>query len=146
MRSLGLANLDDYDLFLKVDDDDIYLRSYVAEVVADFVANRWDFSGTHSHGLLNGRRWLPEYRQEDLGVEFEDLELQVPCIMPPTIALSRRALDVALASEDQGLFDDIQWRRAIARRRELVMAHRSDRNFVYNIHGENASTGSWLRK
>jgi hypothetical protein len=143
--ALALANLDDYDLFLKVDDDDIYMRNYAADVVADFVANRWDYSGTHTQGMLNGRRWSPDDLHEDLGLDFEDLDLGVPCIMPPTMALSRRALDVGLASEDLDLFDDIQWRRAIARRRDLVMAVRRDRNFVYNIHGENASTGTWLR-
>lgn len=144
--ALALANLDDYDLFLKVDDDDIYFRTYVADVVADFVANRWDYSGTHTQGMLNGRHWAPNDLHEDLGMDFEDLDLRIPSIMPPTMALSRRALDVSLASEDTGHFDDVQWRRAIARQPGMVMSLRRDTNFVYHIHGENASTGTWLRK
>lgn len=33
-----------YDLFSKIDDDDVYRADYVAGVVADFEEHRWDYS------------------------------------------------------------------------------------------------------
>lgn len=143
---LGLINVDDYDLFLKIDDDDIYYRHYAEHVVADFVANRWDYSGTHSDGVINGRRWHPNYKRTDLGFDFVDLELRAPIVMPPTLALSRKAIKSILSITDSGEIEDIQWRRFVASQPDLVKATRSDSNFVYNVHGGNASTGGALRK
>jgi len=152
LRALNLIDIGDYDLFLKIDDDDLYLRRYVEEIVSDFEARRWDHSGTASHGLLNGRRWRQQHVQSDLGLAEIDLELGVIQYMPPTLALSRKAIAAIIAaSPEYQRFEgarrtrpDVYWRRLLAQRRDLVGAVRTDRNFVYNIHGGNVSTGTWL--
>jgi hypothetical protein len=145
LRALTLIDIGDYDLFLKIDDDDLYLRRYVEEIVSDFEARRWDYSGTATRGLLNGRRWREQHIQSDLGLAEIDLELGVIPFMPPTFALSRKAVAVIIAaSPEHRQIEDVYWRRLLARRRDLVGAVRTDRNFVYNIHGGNLSTGTWL--
>ncbi len=144
IRALNLIDIEDYDVFLKIDDDDIYLHSYVKDVVDHFAAHRWDYSGSHSHGLLNGHRWLPQKIQRDLGLAQEDIDLRIPSIMPSSAAFSRKAIRAIFEAPGSDLIDDIYWRRVLARTPDLVMTVRNDRNFVYNIHGANLSTSSWL--
>jgi hypothetical protein len=145
ISALKMINVDDYDLFFKVDDDDIYLQSYVKDVIDDFAINRWDYSGTCSHGVLNGYRWYPERIQRDLGLGQTDLDLGIPGIMPPTAAFSRKAIRVILEAPDSRQFEDIYWRRILAGTPNVITALRNDRNFIYNIHGGNASTATWLQ-
>jgi hypothetical protein len=143
LNAIRLAQIDDYDLFLKVDDDDIYLTDYVLGVVRDFEQYRWDYSGGSSHGHLNGYRWEPDVILRGLGLGEGEANMGIPNIMPPTIALSQKAIRELLAIKDNGDFDDIQWRRHLAQVPGIEMRTRDEQNFIYNIHGGNASTGSW---
>jgi hypothetical protein len=136
---------DNYDLFLKIDDDDIYLRNYVEDVVSDFVERRWDYSGAVSDGYLNGPR-LIAHELRSLGLSEEDHRLGIPEIMPPTIALSRKAALAILEVEDQGVSDDFLWRRHLGRISGMKMCVRPKSNFIYNIHGGNISTSAFLER
>jgi hypothetical protein len=140
MSALAPADLDDYDLFLAVDDDDLYGRRYVEHCVADFQADRWDLSGCHSHGFVDGGRFTPRVVWKGLGANSRDIELGVPDMMPPTYALSRRALDVIMDLSDDGLnWEDAQWRWAIKSRTDLEVTVRSQTDFVYHRHEGNLS-------
>lgn len=145
LAALRLAEVDDYDLFLKIDDDDIYLRDYVKGVVRDFCARRWDYSGSVSTGLLNGHRWKPKAMLTDLGLEQADRDMGIPGVMPPSAAFSRRAVQALLEIPDVRCFEDIVWRRHLAVVPQISMVSRKDRNFVYNIHGGNVSTSHLLQ-
>lgn len=142
--ALSLANINNYDLFLKIDDDDIYRQNYVEDVVRDFVSRKWDYSGAVSAGLLVGHKWEPHCVLAGLGLGEMDRELKVPDLMPSTAAFSRKAIKAILSLEAVDGFEDVHWRRHLARRLEIVMAQREDKNFVYNVHGDNVSTGTWL--
>jgi len=146
VSALKMISVDDYDLFFKVDDDDIYLHSYVRDVVEDFVVNRWDYSGTCSHGVLNGHRWCPGVIQTDLGLGQKERDLGIPAIMPSSAAFSPKAIRIILEAPDSPFFEDIHWRRLLAGTSNVIMALRDDRNFIYNIHGGNASTATWLER
>jgi hypothetical protein len=142
LNALRLAQIDDYDLFLKVDDDDIYLKGYVLGVVRDFDTHQWDYSGSCSRGHLNGYRWKADEILRGLGLAKEDIRLGIPDVMPPTAAFSRRAIRALLTLKDNGT-SDAQWRRHLAQVPGLTMRVRNDQNFIYNIHGGNVSTASW---
>ncbi len=144
MVALNLVSLFDYDLFLKIDDDDIYLRDYVRTVMYDFELRQWDYSGTVSNGYLNGYRWRPGTRLSSLGLGEEDHRLGIPDVMPPTTAFSRKAVCALHKLKSSGGVVDLQWRRHLARTPGIRMAARSDTNFIYNVHGGNISTGSCL--
>ena len=135
--------LDDYDLFLKIDDDDIYFSNYVAEVVKDFVALRWDYSGSHAEGYLKGPHLIAQ-ELSGLGLSEEDLKLAIPEMMPPTIALSRKAVRAIFDVDDTGEWEDFLWRQHLAKVSGIKMAVRRKSNFVYNIHGGNVSTASFF--
>ena len=142
VSALRLIDVEEYDIFLKVDDDDIYMRNYTKEIVDDFQIRKWDYSGTSSWGILNGFRWNRDMPLSDLGLAEEDLALGVPKVMPPSVAFSRKAINSVLTLSDEDGFEDIRWRRHLASAPAMVLATRRDRNFVYNIHGGNVSTGT----
>ena len=136
--------LEDYDLFLKIDDDDIYFSNYVRTTVSDFELHRWDYSGAASVGYLNGYRWRPATRLLSLGLGEEDRQLEIPEVMPPTTALSRTAINAILGLKDTSGIVDLEWRRHLALTPGIRMAARGESNFIYNVHGGNVSTGSCL--
>lgn len=141
MSALAPADLDEYDLFLAVDDDDLYGRRYVEHCVSDFDANGWDLSGCYSHGFIDGGRFTPAVRWKGLGADQHDVELGVPEMMPPTYALSRRALDVIMAlTDDMTNREDAQWRWAIKTSGDLTIAVRPQTDFMHHRHGGNIST------
>jgi len=144
LRAIELSDIDNYDLFLKIDDDDIYQSNYVHDVVEDYLRFGWDYSGSHSDGILNGSRWYPDDKKTDLGLSKKDVELGVIPIMPPTAAFSRRAIKKIMQLEPFDGFDDVGWRKHLAADNEMKCHVREKSNFIYNIHGANVSTGSWL--
>ena len=146
IAALKSADIERYELFLKIDDDDIYMANYVEKVVRDYLSRRWDFSGSFSDGVLKGHRWYPDNKLQHLGLDQNDVALGVPGFMPPTAAFSRKAIKSILDMPANGGFEDIQWRQALAKDPSMTLATRKRSNFIYNIHGENISTGSWLQK
>jgi hypothetical protein len=153
LRALGAVDYERYDLFCKVDDDDVYRLDYIEGVVEDFLAHRWDYSGAHADGLVSGRRWLPSVRSQSLGLSPADRDLGVIEVMPPTTAFSRRGIEQILGLGDtcpeadatwrSDDFEDIGWRRAIARAK-LRQAVRGESRFVYHVHDRNVSTAAWM--
>ena len=143
MAAINAVDVNRYDIFLQVDDDDLYLANYVQGVVDSYRTDKWDYSGTASNGLLRGTVWIEDMMLAGVGFEPEDIALGVPEIIPPSLALSRRAVLALKEMPDSGVYHDVQWRRYIAR---LGMARkvRTDRNFIYYVHGKNVSTGHWL--
>ncbi len=145
LKAIGLAQIDHYDLFLKVDDDDVYLQDYVLGVVRDFERHSWDYCGGPSRGHLNGFRWKPNGVLTGLGLAEGEKKLGIPDIMPPTLALSQRALRSLTLIKDNGKFEDSQWRRHLVQVPGMIMTSRDEQHFIYHIHGENISTGSWYK-
>ena len=142
--ALKLAPLTEYDLFLKVDDDDIYLHDYVKEVVEDFRKRRWDLSGTSATGQLNGYRWKPDAVMKDLGQASIDRELGIPTFMPSSAAYSRAAIEDIMQSAEGPGADDQVFNRHLGMKGNYKLMFREGKNFVYNIHGKNKSTFMYL--
>jgi hypothetical protein len=140
LTALAPADLDDYDLFLPIDDDDFYGRRYVEHCVEDFEANRWDFSGCYSHGAVVNGNWQPDIVWKSLGLNARDQELGVPEMMPASYAFSRTALDVIMGLIDDGSnWADVQWRWALCADPSIKVGVRAQTDFVYHRHGANAS-------
>jgi hypothetical protein len=153
INAIRAARLDDYDLFCKIDDDDVYRTNYIETVVADFRRHGWDYSGSHTEGTIQGKRWNPSQRAQSLGNGLVDQEWGAIEIMPPTAAFSRRGIDCILNMDLDNLpagiswqthtYEDIGWRRVLAR--SGIRQHvREESRFVYHAHGSNVSTSHWL--
>lgn len=126
-----------YDLFIKVDDDDIYAPSYVANVVESFVTLQWDFSGCHSYGAIRGDEWLENARLLSLGETPQDELDGVEKTMPPTYAFSLKAMSLVVSLDDDRAhsWEDQMWRQAIYKNKLLKKCIREDqRDFFYHVH------------
>jgi hypothetical protein len=153
LAAINAVRLEDYDLFCKIDDDDVYRVDYLEGVVADFLRYHWDYSGSHSDGFIRGTRWLGDENRAGLGPQSDiDKELGAIYIMPPTAAFSRRGvecirgLDFASPPAEPWLGaanEDAAWGRSIARA-GLAARVRGSSRFTYHVHGGNVSTAHWL--
>jgi len=141
LQALELADLDRYDLFLKIDDDDIYRRGYIQAVAADYLEHRWDFSGCHAHGIMDGTKWGPNNRCTHLGMEPRDTELGVAEMMPSSYAFTRKAINIIReipTSIDKN--EDILWRRSLTTNENIRKHVRERSGMAYHLHGKNVST------
>ena len=138
MAAIQLFDFNLFDLFLKIDDDDMYSPHYVKDVVDDFLLHKWDISGSYSDGLLNKGIYQPDAKS--LCLREDDNPLKV---MPGTLAFSKRAMTHLLfdfeSLLDKSLFEDEQWINYICNDLSLVSSIRSKSNYIYHIHHSNIS-------
>jgi hypothetical protein len=109
------------------------------------VALRWDCSGSHAEGYLKGPHLIGQ-ELSGLGLSEEDLKLAIPEMMPPTIALSLKAVRAIFDVDDTGEWEDFLRRQHLAKVSGIKIAVRRKSNFVYNIHGGNVSTASFFER
>ena len=141
LQALALAAHDDYDLYLKIDDDDVYRRNYVRSAAADLQKNGWDFSGSHAQGLIDGPKWGRNNCVSQLGMEPEDIRLGVIEMMPSSYAFSRKAIDVIRRiPADIDMNEDILWRRKLTVDTGIKVHLRQHSGMAYHLHGRNVST------
>lgn len=135
-----------YDIFVKMDDDDIYKKDYVKNIVEFFQSHPdIDVTSTKITHQLNGYDLYTRdsvYKYDNLGGNPEGTNYA----MPMTFAFTKRALDVIinLTISDVCGHDDLMWRVAWDKagiKHELV--DNSD-EVIWHIHGKNASVGYWL--
>mgnify|MGYP006411682363 CR=1 FL=1 len=134
--------LDEYDIILKIDDDDVYRHTYVEEVLKSYDEHNWDFSGSHSDGILNKSERYEHTRHESLGLNERDIELGVPEMMPNSFALSKRAVKAVRNLDiphDEFVFEDVIWRQFLVESSEFKVVKREVSGVTYNIHGLNNS-------
>lgn len=131
---------DTYDLFVKIDDDDIYRTRYIESVVASYKDNQWDFSGTVANGVLNGTRWNLKRTIEDLRDRTEPETQERPYIMPPTFAFSKKAIDRLMDLDDIQGWEDPVWFDVLTQDPTIRVHKREASHFSLHIHGNNVST------
>lgn len=141
----SVPNYQDYDLFIKMDDDDIYKKDYVKNIV-DFFKNNPDIDiasskvGTQLNGFTviknkNGYETLGRIAKEDSSN------------MPMTFAFNKKALDqiINLTREEIGQdWEDMSWRRAWIK---AGLVHKEINNIdqtIWNVHGKNTTTSNLL--
>lgn len=150
IEALKLSTIDHYDLFLKVDDDDVYHKNYVKAVVDSYLEHLWDFSGSFTQGLVNQGQWLPERCYHSLGLTEKDKQLGVIPMMPPTFAFSKKAikaimdLDLGLIA-DPAQFEDIIWRQFLTVDPRFKVHFRDQSEYVYQVHEHNFSASNEIK-
>ncbi len=138
-----IKNYGDYDLFIKMDDDDIYKKDYVQNIVTLFENNPdVDIVSSEIKLQLNGTD-VYLANAKDLGGNT-DVEYR----MPMTYAFNKKALDAIINLEKKDLFgyDDMTWRiiwKAHGLKHAVVD---NAEEIIWHIHGNNVSTGSFLKE
>lgn len=136
-------NFEEYDLFIKMDDDDIYKSDYVYNIVKMFESNPTiDTVSTKINYQLNGHRFY-KGPYDNLGGNPNNSKYH----MPMTFAFNKKAFDVIKNLEDKDKFghDDMMWR---IHWEAHGLKHASVNNtdeIIWYIHGKNVSTANFLR-
>jgi glycosyltransferase involved in cell wall biosynthesis len=138
-----IKNYGDYDLFIKMDDDDIYKKDYVQNIVTVFENNPdVDIVSSEIRLQLNGTD-VYLANAKDLGGNTD-----VDYRMPMTFAFNKKALDAIINLEEKDMFggDDMVW-RIIWRAHKLKHAVVNNaEEIIWHIHGKNDSTASFLKE
>jgi hypothetical protein len=132
-----------YDIYIKIDDDDIHKKDYVKTVVDFFKKNNPDVVSSGVKYQLNGNLMIVNNAGwGTLGGNPEGSNFK----MPMTFAFNRKALDVLLKIENPDKLSGKLWRR---RWHEEGLNHQimnNKENLIWYIHGANITTASFLKK
>jgi hypothetical protein len=137
-----------YDLFIKMDDDDIYKKDYVQNVVSFFENNpNIDITSSKIKYQLNGDNLTT--RGED--IFYDNLggnPGESTYRMPITFAFNKKALDciINLTHNDVNGHDDLMWRTAWENHGLIHTEMENHDHLIWNVHGNNASVSGFLQK
>ena len=131
MAAIEQVDWQDYDLFFKIDDDDIYKLTYIESAVADFNSRGWDFSGEISKGHILNDKWK---KTKDIAEYISDYDYSGKEFMPPTFAWNKTCMEIISKITDIQGSEDAVWRKTLVENTHLKTMVRPAGNFCYNIH------------
>jgi cellulose synthase/poly-beta-1,6-N-acetylglucosamine synthase-like glycosyltransferase len=129
-----------YDLYIKIDDDDIYKKDYVKTIVEYFETHKCDVLSSKISYQLNNYH-LAKGNYKSLGGHFPNNNY----LMPMTFAFSQKAYQILLTIKDNKNYEDLQWRTAWSKYGLKDDNVDNSSNIIWHIHGKNTSVGSWFR-
>ncbi len=135
----SVKNYEDFDLFLKIDDDDIYKKNYVKTIVDYFNTNDVDVVSSKLKYQLNGSSvYIGDYN--NLGGNPENCDFK----MPFTFAFNLKALKLIENLSNLYGFEDNMWRDTWCNK-SIIHEIDNKENVIWNIHGKNTSTADFLK-
>lgn len=135
---MEVDNYDSYDIFVKIDDDDIYKKDYVRNIVEFFKNNDVDVLTSKMKYQLNGDLIrCGDY--DNLGGNPENCDFK----MPPTFSFNKKAFEMIKDINFQYGFEDGMWRDMWCGKCKIGVIDNTE-NVIWNIHGKNISTFSFL--
>jgi len=141
INSIISTDFNNYDLFVKIDDDDIYKKDYIKTIV-DFFNNNptVDIVSSKIKYQLNGDI-LRQVSASNLGGNPEGCEFN----MPPTFAFNKKGLSYILEANRTYGYEDNMWRDSWCGNCNIAEINNQE-NIIWHIHGKNISTSSFLIK
>jgi hypothetical protein len=129
-----------YDIYIKIDDDDIYKRDYVKTVVEYFDTHECDvLSSQIGYQLNNYFLSKGDYRTFCGDTPINNY------LMPQTFAFSHKAYQIMLNINDNQDHEDRQLRSAWFEAGLKADIIDNSNNIVWHIHGKNTVIPHWFR-
>lgn len=142
----NVPDWESYDLFIKMDDDDVYKKNYVRNIVNMFERNSdIDVVSTKITNQLNGITMIPSItKYNHLGAIPKGTDYK----MPMTLGFNKKALDIVMSIPDNKVIanDDLLWRFNWTDNNLKHAEVDNSNQIVWYIHGRNISTSSFLKK
>ncbi|MDC0036994.1 hypothetical protein OAJ27_01960 [bacterium] len=140
MAALTLVNWEDYDLFFKVDDDDVYRSTYIQDAVTHFQEHQWDFSGEISHGHILKDSWnktvhIGKIKQSKKNTVEKNF-------LAPAFSFSKKSMKMIMGIKNISGPEDVVWNKYLQEAKNIKTMVRPDLNFTYHIHDNNISEPS----
>jgi hypothetical protein len=136
----SVENFEDYDLFVKIDDDDIYKKDYVKTIVEFFETNDYDVITSKINYQLNGGNILVG----DYECYFKNPQ-NCTFKMPMTFAFNSTALKYILNIVELNDWEDNMWRDVWCKNCKIG-EYDNTKNIIWYIHGKNISSADFLIK
>lgn len=141
IRAITAVDYNNYDIFVKIDDDEIYKADYVKTIVEYFKTNQTiDVVSSKIKHQLNGSI-LREVNANHLGGNPKNCDFK----MPPTFAFNKTGLNSILSLDNIYKYEDHMWRDAWCKNCRVHEIDNST-NIIWHIHGKNVSTSNFLLK
>jgi|WetSurMetagenome_2_1015567.scaffolds.fasta_scaffold487499_2 hypothetical protein len=142
MAAIKSINHADYDIFVKIDDDDLYKKDYIKLIVDAFKNLEVDIVSSRISSQLNGNI-VRRGEYNSLGGNPDGYNYK----MPMTFAFNRKALNLIIdLKKVVGGFEDNMWRNIWSENKLKHMIINNEENIVWHIHGKNISTRDFLIK
>lgn len=139
------ADYEKYDIFIKIDDDDIYKKTYIENMLNHYKKSQKDvLSGYITYQLNNNKLYKGKF--DNVGGHWhEDLKSDIQFGMPFTYIFNRKALNVLLNTTSSELskihiFEDAGWRKKWRDNHITSKVLDNIDYAIYNIHGNNISS------
>ena len=135
-----------YNLFIKIDDDDIYRKEYLSTTIDAYSKYETDIVSTKSKYRINNSKIEEGSFDTVAGVWSKDEESDIKFGMPPTYAFNNKALALILdySYEDRKkihFFEDAAWREKWREKKLVSYIIEESSDFIYHIHRSNTSSG-----
>jgi len=143
MRAIkAVPNYLDYDVYIKMDDDDIHKSKYVENIVKYFQEHPdTDIVSTYINYQLNGFD-LYKGPFDNLGANPGNTDYH----MPMTFAFNKKAfLEIVNLTKLNG-YDDNMWREAWYKAGLKHETVNNNDEIIWHVHGKNQSCPEFLRK
>lgn len=140
----SVPNYDEYDVFIKMDDDDVYKKDYVKNIMDFFQANPdVDIVSSRINHQLNGIQMVSG-NYDSLGGNPNNSTYH----MPMTFAFNKKAFECIANTppNEVNWNDDLLWRYKWEDAGLKHMAVDNQEQIIWHIHGKNISTSSFLRQ
>jgi hypothetical protein len=133
----------DYDLFIKIDDDDIYHKQYIEKSIEIFQKENCDILSFTCKHHINNNKIKNEIRS--IGDWIHDRNSEIQFGMPPTFIFNKKSFDVIDSislSESRSIhaFEDGAWKQKWRKHNLKSVIKENVDIFTYNIHNNNTSS------
>lgn len=136
----AINDYENYDIFVKIDDDDIYKKDYIKTIVDYFNNNDVDVLSSRMKYQLNDNLIrIGDYH--NLGANPEDCDFKIPS----TFAFNLKALNLIKDTKQMYGFEDNMWRNIWCGKCKIGEVDNTE-NIIWYIHGKNTSTADFLIK
>jgi hypothetical protein len=139
-----------YDLFFKIDDDDIYLKKYIEQSISFYNKYKVDIISYISSNHINNNI-LKNQEMKNIGFWQPDAQSTIQFGMPPTFIFNKKACDIILKIDSNEakkihIFEDGAWKTYWRKNNLSSKIIEDEYLFIYNIHNNNTSSKFLLDK
>lgn len=149
LKPIIAAGRDKYNLYVKIDDDDIYRSTYLDTMITAYKKHKKDILSAILNTSINGSSVNIE-KFESIGVWQPDVDSKIKFGMPCTYIMNQSAINILLKMSDDEVkaihsFEDPAWRTKWREAKLSSYVIKNCDDIIYNIHGNNSSS-SYLYK
>lgn len=139
--------LQDHNLFIKIDDDDIYHKNYIKTAIEVYKKQSVDILSFYSHIYINNNNIIGTLIDSIGSWDGDDHNIKFG--MPSSYIFNLKALNALLHIHDIDIrsihiWEDAAWRKAWRDNNLTSFISEESNMLTYNIHGSNVSSGFLL--